>query len=50
MNEQIRKNTVISCLIIFGILILVHGFEAIVQLLSFTVVLVVWMRKKKKGN
>ncbi len=30
MNESIRKNTVISCWIIFAILIAVHGFEAIV--------------------
>ena len=30
MNQQIRKNTVLSCWIIFAILILVHGFEAIV--------------------
>ena len=30
MNEQIRKNTIISCWIIFAILIFVHGFEAIV--------------------
>lgn len=30
MNEQIRKNTLLSCWIIFAILILVHGFEAIV--------------------
>ena len=30
MNEKIMKNTVLSCWIIFAILILVHGFEAIV--------------------
>ena len=30
MRERIRKNTVISCWIIFAILIIVHGFEAIV--------------------
>ncbi|MBR4669373.1 MAG: CPBP family intramembrane metalloprotease [Butyrivibrio sp.] len=30
MGERIKKNTVLSCLIIFGILILVHGLEAIV--------------------
>ncbi len=30
MNEQIRNNTVLSCWIIFAILILVHGFEDIV--------------------
>ncbi len=30
MNERIRKNTALSCWIIFAILILVHGFEAIV--------------------
>ena len=30
MNERIRKNTVLSCWIIFAILIVVHGFEAIV--------------------
>lgn len=29
MTERIKKNTVKSCLIIFAILILVHGFEAI---------------------
>ena len=29
MNEKIMKNTVLSCWIIFAILILVHGFEAI---------------------
>ena len=29
MNEKILKNTVLSCWIIFAILILVHGFEAI---------------------
>lgn len=30
MGESIKKNTVISCLIIFAVLITVHGFEAIV--------------------
>ncbi|WP_199713040.1 CPBP family intramembrane glutamic endopeptidase [Butyrivibrio sp. X503] len=30
MGERIKKNTVLSCLIIFGLLILVHGLEAIV--------------------
>ncbi len=30
MNEWIRKNTVLSCCLIFVILIFVHGFEAIV--------------------
>lgn len=30
MGERIRKNTVLSCWIIFAILIFVHGFEAIV--------------------
>ena len=30
MNERIRKNTVLSCWIIFAILIVVHAFEAIV--------------------
>ena len=30
MSEWIKKNTVISCWIMFAILILVHGFEAIV--------------------
>ncbi len=30
MDERIRKNTVLSCWIIFAILISVHGFEAIV--------------------
>ncbi|MCR4741110.1 MAG: methyltransferase domain-containing protein [Lachnospiraceae bacterium] len=30
MSERIRKNTVVSCLMIFLILIIVHGFEAVV--------------------
>ncbi len=30
MSERIRKNTVLTCWIIFAILIFVHGFEAIV--------------------
>ena len=30
MNERITKNTVLSCWVIFAILIFVHGFEAIV--------------------
>lgn len=30
MDQVIKKNTVISCCLIFAILILVHGFEAIV--------------------
>ncbi|MCR5762577.1 MAG: CPBP family intramembrane metalloprotease, partial [Treponema sp.] len=30
MKDRIRKNAVISCWVIFAILILVHGFEAIV--------------------
>ncbi|MCR5652154.1 MAG: CPBP family intramembrane metalloprotease [Lachnospiraceae bacterium] len=37
MNGQIRKNTVISCWIIFAILIFVHGFEAIVLRMDETV-------------
>ena len=30
MSEWIKKNAVLSCWIVFAILILVHGFEAIV--------------------
>ncbi|MBR5636155.1 MAG: hypothetical protein IKW81_04395 [Pseudobutyrivibrio sp.] len=37
MNEQIRKNTLLSCWIIFAILILVHGFEAIVLRMDETI-------------
>ena len=37
MNDRIRKNTVISCLIIFAILIFVHGIEAIVLRMDETV-------------
>ena len=37
MNEKIRKNTVISCWIIFAILIFVHGIEAIVLRMDETV-------------
>ena len=37
MLAQIRKNTVVSSLIIFAILILVHGFEAIVLRMDETV-------------
>ena len=37
-SDRIKNNTVISCWIIFGILILVHGFEAIVLRMDETVV------------
>ena len=37
MNDRIRNNTVISCWIIFVILIFVHGFEAIVLRMDETV-------------
>lgn len=37
MNEKIRKNTIASCWIIFAILIVVHGFEAIVLRMDETV-------------
>ena len=37
MNEKIRNKTVLSCWIIFAILILVHGFEAIVLRMDETV-------------
>ena len=37
MSERIRKNTVISCWVIFAILIVVHGFEAIVLRMDETV-------------
>ncbi len=37
MNDRIRNNTVISCWIIFVILIFVHGFEAIVFRMDETV-------------
>ena len=37
MKEKILKKPVISCLIIFAILILVHGFEAIVLRMDETV-------------
>ena len=37
MNERIKKNTVISCWVIFAILIVVHGFEAIVLRMDETV-------------
>ena len=37
MSERIRKNTVISCGVIFAILIVVHGFEAIVLRMDETV-------------
>ena len=37
MNAKIKNNTVISCLIIFLVLILVHGFEAIVLRMDETV-------------
>ena len=30
MSEKIKQKTVLSCWIIFAILIFVHGFEAIV--------------------
>ena len=36
MNERIRKNTVLSCWIIFTILIVVHAFEAIVLRMDAT--------------
>ena len=60
MNQQIRKNTVLSCWIIFAILILVHGFEAIVLRMDETFfgenfinkvfgILVVLLMWKKKG-
>ena len=37
MNERIRKNTTLSCWIIFAILIFVHGFEALVLRMDETV-------------
>ncbi len=37
MSEKIEKNTIVSCWIIFAILILVHGFEAIVLKMDETV-------------
>lgn len=37
MNKQIRENTLLSCWIIFAILILVHGFEAIVLRMDETI-------------
>ena len=37
-SDRIKNNTVISCWIIFGILILVHGFEAIVLRMDETIV------------
>ncbi len=37
MNERIRNNTVLSCWVIFAILILVHGTEAIVLRMDETV-------------
>ncbi len=37
MNERIKNNTVLSCWIIFAILIIVHGFEAIVLRMDETV-------------
>ena len=37
MKEKILKKPVLSCLIIFAILILVHGFEAIVLRMDETV-------------
>ncbi|MCR4657240.1 MAG: CPBP family intramembrane metalloprotease [Lachnospiraceae bacterium] len=37
MGELIKKNTVISCWIIFAVLITVHGFEAIVLKMDETV-------------
>ena len=37
MKEKIMKNTVLSCCIIFAVLILVHGFEAIVLRMDETV-------------
>ncbi|MCR5097744.1 MAG: CPBP family intramembrane metalloprotease [Lachnospiraceae bacterium] len=37
MRESIKKNTVLSCWIIFAILIVVHGFEAIVLRMDETV-------------
>lgn len=83
MSENIKQKTVLSCWIIFAILIFVHGFEAIVlrmdetvlgenciatnllhvitdtgtddmmivrviiaQLLSFAVVIAVWLKRK----
>ncbi len=38
MRETIKKKTVISCMVIFAILIFVHGFEAIVIRMDETVV------------
>ena len=37
MDQLIKKNTVISCCLIFAILLLVHGFEAIVLRIDETV-------------
>ena len=37
MNEKIRNNTVLSCFVIFAVLILVHGFEAVVLRIDETV-------------
>ena len=37
MSERIKNNTVKSCLIIFTVLILVHGFEAIFLRMDETV-------------
>ncbi len=37
MRESIKKNPVLSCWIIFAILIVVHGFEAIVLRMDETV-------------
>lgn len=37
MSERIKNNTVKSCLIIFAVLILVHGFEAIFLRMDETV-------------
>ena len=37
MNEKILKKPITSCLIIFAILLLVHGFEAIVLRMDETV-------------
>ncbi len=37
MGEGIRRRTILSCLIIFAVLILVHGFEAIILRMDETV-------------
>ncbi|MDI9497019.1 MAG: type II CAAX endopeptidase family protein [Bacillota bacterium] len=37
MNERIRKNPIISCLIIYTILIIAHGFETIVLRMDETI-------------